>query len=214
LTAEWRNMLTVFENLLRLLHPVMPFITEELWQRISVNAKDRPPSIALAAFPQPSPAAADEDAESRIDILQEVVTALRNLRAELKLDPKQTVNATLYSTGLAAEVAGEQREVVEKLAMVQLAVSGGAPPAGDGVTHSASGFDVRIEVPAAQLEERRKRIEKELAQLERNIANSKRQLSDPVFLGRAPEKVVQDIRSKLANYKAQHEKLSAALAGD
>jgi valyl-tRNA synthetase len=192
----------------------MPFITEELWQRISVNAKDRPPSIALATFPQPSTAAADEDAESRIDILQEVVTALRNLRAELKLDPKQTVNATLYSTGLAAEVAGQQREVVEKLAMVQLAVSGGAPPAGDGVTHSASGFDVRIEVPAAQLEERRKRIEKELAQLERNIANSERQLSDPVFLGRAPEKVVQDIRSKLANYKAQHEKLSAALAGD
>ncbi len=53
LDADWRNLLTVFETALRLLHPVMPFLTEELWQRLAEGCDDRPSSIALAAYPQP-----------------------------------------------------------------------------------------------------------------------------------------------------------------
>ena len=70
---------------------------------------------------------------------------------------------------------------------------------------------MQLKVPAAQLEERRKRLEKDLQQLEKNIANSERQLSDQVFLSRAPEKVVQSITAKLADYKMQMEKLRADL---
>lgn len=211
LTPEWKNMLAVFEAMLRLLHPVMPFITEELWQRLAANAKSRPQSIALARFPQGDPSRIDEDAERRMELFQGIVTALRNLRAELKLDPKQPLNATVFSTTLAADVAREQAAAIEKLANVQLSVVEGAAPRGDAASRYSPDFDVRIEVPAAQREERKRRMEKELAQLEKNIANSERQLADPVFLGRAPEKVIEGLRAKVADYKAQYEKLIADL---
>ena len=214
LTPEWKNMLAVFEATLRLLHPVMPFITEELWQRLAVKAKSKPQSIALARFPQADASRIDEDAERRMELLQEMVTALRNLRADLKLDPKQQLEATVFSTTLAAEVAREHAAAVEKLANVKLSVIEGAAPRGDAASRSSSEFDVRLEVPAAQREEHRRRMGKELAQLERNIANSERQLADPVFLGRAPEKVINGLRAKLADYKAQYQKLSADLGAN
>ena len=212
LNADWRNMLTVFEATLRLLHPVMPFITEELWQRLAVNAQDKPASIALALYPRYRPEGVDNQAEYAVDLLKEMVTALRNLRADLKLDPKLQLEATLYSRSLAARVAREQAQAIEKLAAVKLEVREEPAPRGDVATRSSAEFDVRLQAPAAQIEERRKRMEKDLQQLEKNIASSQRQLSDQVFLGRAPEKVVENIRAKLAEYTAQREKLKAGLS--
>jgi valyl-tRNA synthetase len=211
LDNDWRNMLTIFEATLRMLHPVMPFITEELWQRLAENAKDKPASIALASFPQYDPAAVDSEAEREMQVLQDIVTSLRNLRADLKLDPKLQMDGTLYSTSIAAKVARSESLAIERMGNVKLDVREEAAPRGDAAIRSATEFDVRLEVPQAQLEERRKRMEKDLAQLDKNIANSERQLSDETFLSRAPEKVVDSIRAKLAEYKGQMEKLRADL---
>jgi len=211
LTAGWRNLLAAFESALRLLHPAMPFITEELWQRL-VRSRDRegagtPLSIAVAPYPQYRERAADAEAEREIGVLQEVVTMARTLRTESKLDPRQLLAATLYSRHAALAVAQRYAEAIQKLANVKLGFKAEAAPKA-AVMRSTADFDLVLEVPQAQEDAQRKRLEKEREQLEKNIANSRRQLADEVFLSKAPQKVVDSIREKLAAYEAQLAKMS------
>ena len=88
---DWSNLLAVFEASLRLLHPVMPFLTEELWQRITVNTPGRPESISLAAFPQYRPDLADADAERDVEDLQFIITSVRDHRANFQISPRVPV---------------------------------------------------------------------------------------------------------------------------
>jgi valyl-tRNA synthetase len=117
LTADWRNMLAAFETALRLLHPAMPFLTEELWQRLKGSA-NRPVSIALAEYPQYRSGATDHAAEREIGLVQDIVTAARTLRTEMKLDPKLQLRGTLYARGGALEIARLHAEAIRKLAGV------------------------------------------------------------------------------------------------
>jgi len=211
LTNDWRNVLFVFENSLRLLHPLMPFLTEELWQRLGGESSPRPVSVALAGYPQPDPALFDGEAERDMATLQEIITAARNLRAEMKADPRQTLEGALYSQTGALELAGSQLEVIQKLAGLKLELKRGAAPKSDGVLHSTPEFDLALRLPASQAGAQKQRLEKQIDQLEKVIAASRRQLSDEKFLERAPAAVVESIRRKLADYEAQLEKSRSAL---
>ncbi|MDQ6705759.1 MAG: valine--tRNA ligase, partial [Acidobacteriota bacterium] len=200
LNADWRNILAAFEAALRLLHPVMPFLTEELWQRLAGEKSDRPKSIALASYPEYDASRVDDAADRDMQILQDIVSVARNLRTEQKLDPKLGVSGTLYSRGPALRVAESQAPAIQKLANVTLTCQEGSAAAAMG---STAEFDLVLELPEAQLEAQRKRMAKEREQLEKNIANSERQLADEKFLARAPAKVVDSIRQKLGEYQAQ-----------
>jgi valyl-tRNA synthetase len=206
LTAGWRNLLAAFENALRLLHPAMPFLTEELWQRLAAGPT-RPASIALANYPQYRHEATDFAAEREIGLLQEIVTMARTLRTESKLDPRQQLTGTLYSRTAALEVAQRHADALQKLANVKLEFRAEAAPKAPAMRSTAE-FDLVLEVPKSQEEVQGKRVAKEREQLEKNIANSKRQLTDEVFLSKAPQKVVDSIRAKLADYETQLAKLS------
>jgi valyl-tRNA synthetase len=211
LDPHWRNLLTVFESSLRLLHPVMPFLTEELWQRLGNGATGRPVSIALGLYPQYGIQVTDHPAERQMQLLQEMVTAARNLRADLGLNPKEQLEAVLYSDGAAAEVARKQLDAVQKLASLKLEVRA-EPAEARGVKRSTTEFDLVLLVPLAQIEVLRMRLKKEIEQYGKLIANCRRQLADPKFLSGAPEHVVNSIREKLGEYEAQLEKSSQALA--
>jgi valyl-tRNA synthetase len=211
LDDNWRNLLSTFEAALRLMHPAMPFLTEELWQRLAQGSTGQPKSISLAAYPQFDENAHDADAERQMALLQDIISSARNLRAEMKVDPKEQLEGSLYSNGEARAVATENLEAILKLAGLKLTVNeGSAPQVGPG-THSTNDFDLVLQVSAAQVEMQRKRLEKEIEQLARNIANSQRQLGDEKFLSRAPAHVVDGIRTKLTDYEAQLEKSRAAL---
>jgi len=199
--TAWSNATAAFETALRLLHPAMPFLTEELWQRLGNAA---PKSIALAAYPQFNPALADPEAEKEIGILQEVVTLARTLRTEAKLDPKQQLAGTLYCRTASLAIAQRHAQAIQKIARVTLAFRSETAPK-TGAIRSTSEFDLVLDVPESKEDPARK--QKELEQLEKNIANIERQLSDEVFLGKAPAKIVESLRAKLAEYRAQRDKL-------
>ena len=200
LNDDWRNLLAAFESALRLLHPVMPFLTEELWHRLGGGEGK---SISLTAYPQYTEARADAAAEREVGQLQDVVTALRNLRADLSLDPKMPLEGLISGLDVSNHTLP-----IQKLAGVTLR-PGETPKTGP--VKSMQGFSVSIDVPQGQLEVQRKRLEKERDQLIKNIANSDRQLSDEVFLGKAPQKVVDSIRTKKAEYETQLQKIQESL---
>ena len=210
LNADWRNTLAAFETALRLLHPAMPFLTEELWQRLAAGRGDRPVSIALAPYPQYRSSATDYTAEREIGIVQEVVTMARTLRAESKLDPKLQVEGILHSRTNALEIARKHADAIQRLANVQLAFKNEAPPAAAAMRSTAE-FDLILQLPKAQEEAQQKRQAKEREQLTKNIENSERQLSDETFLAKAPAQVVETIRKKLEDYRAQLHKLNGSL---
>jgi valyl-tRNA synthetase len=204
-------VLAVFETSLRLLHPVMPFLTEELWHRLAGSAKNRPRSIALASFPAYRQETTDHQAERDMDLLQDIVTSARTLRAEMKLDPKESLDAALYSTGRAAAVARDCVEAIGKLATIRLTVHEGAAPKLGGASRATPEYDLLLRVPQAQVDAQRKRLAKEIQQLEKNVDSLRLQLGNNGFIGRAPAHVVEGMRSKLSEYEAQLVKSRAAL---
>jgi valyl-tRNA synthetase len=195
INADWRTVLSVFETTLRLLHPVMPFITEELWHRLGMPEHR---SISLEAYPRFDPSKCDDAAEREIRLLQDIVTAARNLRADAGLDPKQPLHGHI-----SIEV---RVETIRRLAGVTF-TTGEVPKT--GAVRSTADFDLSIDVPAGQIGAQQKRRAKEKDQLEKNIVNARRQLSDETFLSKAPARVIDSIRAKLAEYETQFDKLNA-----
>ncbi|HLY15604.1 MAG TPA: valine--tRNA ligase [Bryobacteraceae bacterium] len=191
LNADWRNVLAAFETALRLLHPAMPFLTEELWQRLKDNAP-RPVSIALAEYPQYRRDHVDHAAEREIEELQKIVLEKRNARIALNLPPK----ATFYSP-LAPEQEAVGQRWSDTIRRLSGAIIVGDMPAPDA--------------PVPMTEADRRRLTKQKEQLEKNITNSRRQLSDETFLSRAPEHVVASMRAKLTEYEAELAKIITAL---
>jgi valyl-tRNA synthetase len=211
LTPEWRNMLAAMERALRLLHPLTPFITEELWQRLATNTAERPKSLALAAYPQYSPELADAEAERKVEALQNAITAVRTLKAELGIDPKAALAGTFFGhTDEASAVIEEQAEAVRRLANAELKVVRGKAPEGQAMHHETA-FDLVLELPEGETKALRERLEKQLQHLTKARDSSKRQLGNEEFLSKAPPNVIESIRAKLADYESQIERISGTL---
>jgi len=231
LNAGWRNTLAAFETALRLLHPAMPFLTEELWQRLATNRSIRPISVAVALYPQYRQEVTDYEAEREIGILQEIVTEIRTELAFAKLDAnvdsKRKATAKVYGRSSEIRIALRHVETIQKLAnvtdleLVEESVRPADSMPGSGhailegttlkVRHSGPRFRTELEVPLADAEPhrkgmeeaQRKRQEKEKQQLVKNIASLQSQLGNEAFLAKAPAKVIDSMRQKLADYEAQ-----------
>ncbi|HEX4593774.1 MAG TPA: valine--tRNA ligase, partial [Bryobacteraceae bacterium] len=201
LTNDWRNLLGVFGAYLRLQHPIMPFITEELWHRFGQTQ-----SIALAQYPQAGQK--DEAAEHQMALLQEMITAARKLRADHGLDRKLVLNGVLYCRNGSKQV---ELGVIEKLANVKLDIRNEPAPKLEGAVRSTPDFDLLLELPAVDSEAQRARLVKEIDQLQKLIVDKDRQLANDKFLSSAPSHVVDSLRAKRGEYVAQLEKSRAVL---
>ena len=201
LTNDWRNALSVFGAYLRLQHPIMPFITEELWRRFGQTE-----SIALAPYPQAG--ATDESAEHQMALMQEMITAARKLRADHGLDRKLILNGVLYCRNGSKNV---ELGVIEKLANVKLDVRNETAPKLSGAVRSTPDFDLLLELPEVDAQGQRGRLQKEIAELEKLIRDKDRQLGNEKFLNGAPAEVVESLRVKRAEYVAQLGKSRSAL---
>ena len=201
LTNDWRNLLYVFGACLRLEHPILPFITEELWHRFGETK-----SVAIAAYPQAG--ATDEAAEREMALMQEMITAARKLRADHGLDRKLVLNGVLYCRNGSK---GVELGVIEKLANVKLDVRNESAPKLTGAVRSTPDFDLLLQLPEVDAEGQRIRLRKEIEQLEKLIADKDRQLANGKFLNSAPAHVVDSLRAKRSEYASQLEKSRTAL---
>ncbi|MBZ2183871.1 MAG: valine--tRNA ligase [Bryobacter sp.] len=197
----WANLLGTYEKALRLLHPAMPFLTEELWQRL--RGSDSPVSISVTDYPVYEARFADREAEADMAILQEEIRRARNEKAAKQLDPKQEIAGLLRGDGREFAVLAANQEVFRRLAGVGLRFE--AEP-------GAKGVQLTLEAPAGQADALRKRLEKDIEQLEKVIANTQRQLGDEKFLGKAPAHIIDGMKGKLVEYEAQLAKNREALS--
>jgi valyl-tRNA synthetase len=206
--AAWRNIFAALDAALRLLHPVMPFLTEELWHKLPQPAGAR--SIALDEFPEPRPEWNDVIADEGMATLQEIVIAARNIRAEMKLDPKRKVPAD-FSTGNPAlrKLVEDNLDPLLRLASLSsLQVSSGHLDSQGATIRSTALFDLRIaygdtiDKPAEIA-----RLKKEIDRLAKDIESKLKRLADETFLSKAPAKIVDDLRATLAERQLEHKKL-------
>jgi valyl-tRNA synthetase len=211
--AHLDNLLRVFEYALRLLHPVMPFITEELWQRLVAKTPGVPESICVAPYPQANAALENPEAARDFALFEEIVTALRALRADQKLDPRQQLEGCIYPHGEnTARIAAAERAALEALTNTALTLGAPEQARAAGAVRSTPEFDLVLKLSGAQADVMRQRLAKEIDQLEKVIAGSRRQLASENFVSKAPAHVVEGIRAKLADYEAQLERSRASLA--
>jgi valyl-tRNA synthetase len=206
------NLLLVFEASLRLLHPIMPFITEEIWHAIY---DDKPPlkSIALAAYPQADEKQIDLTTETHMAVLQDLIVSIRNVRAELKVETKAKVPIQVYAHEREIrQTIKQNKSAVERLANVEsIAFVDASLAKLPGARHTAR-FDVhvvyeqKIDV-AAECE----RLKKEFDKIEKALVGGKERLGNETFLSKAPANVVDGLRKQVAENEILLEKTKSKM---
>jgi valyl-tRNA synthetase len=212
-TVAWKNLFAVFDAALRLLHPFMPFLTEELWHQLPQRAREK--SIALGRFPEAEPRWKNADALRDVALIQEVVTALRAIRAELRVEAKKKAGAEFSTTdrGLG-NLIQTNKEAVERFAVLSELnlVPKERFDAKSGAVRSTATFDVRVvysETVDAGAE--MARLKKDIEGLQKAIASKEKQLGDETFRSRAPEKIIKGLEATLAQQRIEQEKLRRRL---
>jgi valyl-tRNA synthetase len=206
--VAWKNIFAAFDAALRLLHPLMPFLTEELWHQLPQPAGAK--SIALDKYPEAQAEWKSPLAQQQFSLTQEVIVALRNIRAEMKLDPKKKIGAEFFGADAETRSLIElNRDGILRLAILsELKISGERFPQAGGAVRSTSQFDVRIAyAEAVDVAAEKTRLKKELEGLQKAVASKERQLGDETFRSRAPEKIIRGLEATLAEQRVELQKI-------
>ncbi|MFO7188858.1 MAG: valine--tRNA ligase [Pseudomonadota bacterium] len=209
--ATRRTLVRVLEAVLRLAHPIIPFITEELWQKVAplttADGKLPAPSIMVAPYPRPRSERLDEDAEREVAELKALTDACRNLRGEMSVSPAQRVPLLAEGDATKLERYFPYMKLLARLSDAQVV---DALPAADAPVSvvGSTRLMLKIEVDVAA---ERERLTKEIARLEAEIAKAQAKLANPNFVERAPAHVVAQEKERLANFSATLEKLRPQL---
>jgi valyl-tRNA synthetase len=201
-----RVLVRVLETALRLAHPVIPFVTEELWQKIAPLAGKQGKSIICQPYPRADLTRIDEEVSSRIALLKEIINACRGLRGEMKLSPAARI--PLLIEGNQSALAGFSAYLIAlaKLSNVEI-MPNGFPDADADVSIAVVGefrLLLKIEIDVST---ERERLQKEILRLEAEIGKARAKLDNPDFVQRAPEKVVTQERGRLAGFNTMLSKL-------
>ena len=206
-------LFTVLEQLLRLLHPLMPFITEEIWHALPGT---RPaPSLMLAAWPEAAALPADPAATGRLELVMEVIRAIRNIRGEMDVPPGRQITACLLcgSAESAAILAGAGGAIRALARVGDLQVGRDLARPAQAATQVAG--DVEICLPLAGLvdiAEEEKRLDKEIAKVRADVEFFRKKLGNEKFVANAPAEVLAKDRGKLAEAEEKLAILERSLA--
>jgi len=203
----------VLENLLRLLHPFMPFITEEIWQALPKSGEGE--SIMLAVYPTPCSEWAEFGAAAtEMELVMDVIKGIRNIRGEMEVAPSRQIAAILDCKSTESLTLLKRNEVyVMSLARLSdLAIGRGIERPAEASLQVAG--DVEIIIPLRGLvnvEEEEKRLDKEIAKIEKDIEFLSKKLENPSFVERAPAEVVVKEREKIAEFASKKQLLQESL---
>jgi valyl-tRNA synthetase len=205
-------LLEVHDSVLRLLHPIIPFVTEEIWQRLPRQSASGS-TITLAPFPQKNPSLVDEAAARELELLQGIVTTIRTARAERNVKPSAKVGVVVEgATGEEQRVLGEQSASVAMLAGLDRFEHAGVAPGGpDTVTRLFGSIRVHIRMPHGDRDAELEKLQKKLTHIEKELASVEQKLASESFVARAPQQVVEDARTRRQSLVSQREKLRATL---
>lgn len=198
----WRSL----ETSLRLLHPVMPFVTEAAWQALPHQGE----SIMVAPWPELDPPRIHPQAEAEVELLQQVVREVRSLRADLRTPPQERVAVHVVAGGFRTSLEAH-RTLMEFLARAQIRFveeSQRPHPAAGGM---AGPVEVWVPLDRAQADALASRARAELVEVDRELERVQARLRNPDFLRRAPREVVDAERERLAQAQARREKLARYL---
>jgi valyl-tRNA synthetase len=206
-----RTLLEVLDSILKLLHPFMPFITEEIWQKLPQRKENE--SIMIAEFPKPNERYDDKAVEDEMVLIIEVTNALRNIRGEMNLPPGEQITVLLRTKSKEMEKRlQENQSFIQLLALVKEFKFGR-----DIEKPLYSAFvavqDVEIFVPMdrSRMEEEAKRLQKEIVKIEKESGFVLKKLSNEQFLSKAPPEIVQEVKEKELEFRSQREKLEESL---
>src|SRR5208283_3698645 len=210
--AAYGNLVSIFEGALRLLSPFMPFITEEIWHAV-YDGKPTMKSIALAAYPVADTEQMTTTAETEMAILQDLIVSVRNLRAELKIEPKQKLGVEVFAETDVRSMVERNRGALERLANVESLTFVESSLAKASGARSTARFDMRVlyerKIDAAA---ERERLNKELAKLTQELTRATGQLHNEAFLAKAPAHVVEGLKKRRSEVELLVQKANEALA--
>ncbi len=206
--ATRRTLIRVLEATLRLAHPVIPFITEELWQSVKALAGKTGDSICIAAYPRAQPEKIDAAADAEVTTLKTLINAARNLRGECGVSPSEKVALIVVGDAAAMARYAPYMQAVARLSEIRMVASlpaGPAPAAMIGATRLM--LDIKVD-----LEAERARLGKEIARIGGELSKARAKLANQSFAARAPAAVVRQEEERANSFEATLKKLDEQLA--
>jgi len=210
--ATRRTLIRTLETILRLVHPITPFISEELWQKVAPVAGRAGPSVSIAAYPVSQPDRIDEVAEAHVAKLKNWVDACRNLRGEMSVSPATKLPLFVLGDSDFMKTAGPVLQALAKLNEVKIfdneadwtKAAAAAPVAVVGEARLC--LFMEVDVAAEKI-----RLSKEVARLEGEIGKAHGKLSNEAFVAKAPPAVIDQERKRVTDFEATLTKLQSQL---
>jgi valyl-tRNA synthetase len=209
-----RTLIEILEGLLRLLHPIMPFVTEEIWQQVAPRAGIEAPTIMLQPYPQPATGETDNTAVADIEWLKQFILGVRQIRGEMDIPPGKPLPVILENASEAdVRRANEHASLLQRVGRVEsvtLLGDGEEPPA----AATALLDQLRLLVPMKgiiDVDAERKRLGKQLEKLRTDLDRARAKLDNPNFVNNAPANVVTQEKQRAAEFERQAAQLSEQL---
>ena len=208
--ATQHTMIKVLATSLQILHPIMPFITEEIWQKLPATQE----SIMISPYPECDLKKIDGDAEKKMDLIIDVVNNIRNVRWEMNVPPSQIVEVILLSKNHESlEILQDYRGYIESLGKADhVTISDSLERPKSAATAVAQ--DVEIFLPlkgVIDFAEEERRLKKEIGKTMKDLASVNKKLSNEDFLAKAPEDIIEKEKVKAGDLKEKQEKLEKGL---